>query len=145
AFQYPSPLHIKIVPNLVRETKASVLLATDTFVNQYARSADAEDLSGLQFIVCGAEKVRDETHDLIVDRFGPIPVLEGYGATEASPVIAVNQPQANRRGTARGRPPPSRRTTAAAPSGACSPASRPASCRWRASAAAGASTCAAPT
>jgi acyl-[acyl-carrier-protein]-phospholipid O-acyltransferase/long-chain-fatty-acid--[acyl-carrier-protein] ligase len=102
AFQYPSPLHVKIIPTLVRETAASVLLATDTFVNQYARAAEPQDLSGLKFIVCGAEKVRDETHDLIIDRFGAIPVLEGYGATEAAPVIAVNKPDDNRRGTVGG-------------------------------------------
>ncbi|HVM99629.1 MAG TPA: AMP-binding protein [Caulobacteraceae bacterium] len=102
AFQYPSPLHVKIIPTLIRETGASVLLATDTFVNQYARSAEPGDMKDLKFIVCGAEKVRDETHDLIVDRFGAIPVLEGYGATEAAPVIAVNKPQDNRRGTVGG-------------------------------------------
>jgi acyl-[acyl-carrier-protein]-phospholipid O-acyltransferase/long-chain-fatty-acid--[acyl-carrier-protein] ligase len=99
AFEYPSPLHVKQIPPLIRDTKASVLFATDTFINQYARSAEPGDLSGLQFVVCGAEKVRDETHALIAERFGNVPLLEGYGATEAAPVIAVNQPGANRRGT----------------------------------------------
>ena len=99
AFQYPSPLHVKQIPGLVRDTKASVLFATDTFINQYVRSAEPGDLSGLKFVVCGAEKVREETHDLINERFGPIPLLEGYGATEAAPVIAVNKPEDNRRGT----------------------------------------------
>jgi acyl-[acyl-carrier-protein]-phospholipid O-acyltransferase/long-chain-fatty-acid--[acyl-carrier-protein] ligase len=99
AFQYPSPLHVKQIPSLIRDTGASILLATDTFVNQYARQAEAEDLSGLKFVVCGAERVHDETHNLIADRFGGVPLVEGYGATEASPVIAVNRPEDNRRGT----------------------------------------------
>lgn len=61
AFEYPSPLHIKIIPALVKDSKASILLATDTFVNQYARAAGGDELAGLKFIVCGAEKVREET------------------------------------------------------------------------------------
>ena len=61
-----------------------------------------ETCPGLRFIVCGAEKVREETQNLIADRFGPILVLEGYGVTEASPVIAVNKPTDNRRGTVGG-------------------------------------------
>ncbi|MFN3522926.1 MAG: AMP-binding protein [Phenylobacterium sp.] len=102
AFQYPSPLHTKQIPPLVKDSGASILLATDTFVNQYARAADPGELSGLKFIVCGAEKVREETHNLIAERFGAVPVLEGYGATEAAPVIAVNKPTDNRRGTVGG-------------------------------------------
>jgi acyl-[acyl-carrier-protein]-phospholipid O-acyltransferase/long-chain-fatty-acid--[acyl-carrier-protein] ligase len=99
AFEYPSPLHTKQIPPLVRAAKASILLGTDTFVNQWARVAQPEDFATLKFVVCGAEKVRDETHQVFAEQFGGVPVLEGYGATEASPVVAVNQPHDNRPGT----------------------------------------------
>jgi len=99
SIQYPSPLHVKQIPPLIKDTKAKVLFATDTFLNQYARSAVVDELSGLAFVVCGAERVREETHNMFHEKFGPIPLLEGYGATEASPVIACNIPTDNRRGT----------------------------------------------
>jgi acyl-[acyl-carrier-protein]-phospholipid O-acyltransferase/long-chain-fatty-acid--[acyl-carrier-protein] ligase len=76
-----------------------VLLATDTFAAQYARSAGKGELSSLKFCVLGAERVKPETRDLFRKKFGEVDLLEGYGATEASPVIAVNSPIANRHGT----------------------------------------------
>jgi acyl-[acyl-carrier-protein]-phospholipid O-acyltransferase/long-chain-fatty-acid--[acyl-carrier-protein] ligase len=98
-FEYPSPLHTKIVVDLIRETKATILLSTDTFMGQYARAAGPGDLSGLKIAVCGAEKVRGPTRALMAEKFGPVQLLEGYGATEASPVIALNKPEANHPGT----------------------------------------------
>jgi acyl-[acyl-carrier-protein]-phospholipid O-acyltransferase/long-chain-fatty-acid--[acyl-carrier-protein] ligase len=98
AILYPSPLHFKEIPKLIGKTRANVLLATDTFAQQYARSASDEDLSCIRLMVCGAERVKDETRETYLKRFGTV-VLEGYGATEASPVIAVNQPAHNRPGT----------------------------------------------
>lgn len=98
AFLYPSPLHFKEIPKLVQETGANVLFATDTFAQQYARASKNDELRGLKFAVLGAERVREETRQTYMQKFG-VMLLEGYGATEASPVIAVNQPGANRPGT----------------------------------------------
>jgi acyl-[acyl-carrier-protein]-phospholipid O-acyltransferase/long-chain-fatty-acid--[acyl-carrier-protein] ligase len=99
AFEYPSPLHAKQIVELLPQVKASILLATDTFLNQYARVAGPDDFSTLEFVVAGAERVRDETHHLFNTRFHGLKLLEGYGATEAAPVVAVNHPDRNRPGS----------------------------------------------
>ena len=99
AFQYPSPLHAKQIVELLPQVKASILFATDTFLNQYARVAGPDDFATVRFVVAGAERVRDETHHLFNTRFHGLKLLEGYGATEAAPVVAVNHPDRNRPGT----------------------------------------------
>ena len=99
AFEYPSPLHAKQITDLLPQVKASILFATDTFLNQYARVAEPGDFATLQFVVAGAEKVRDETRAIFNTKFGGVELLEGYGATEAAPVVAVNHPDRNRPGT----------------------------------------------
>ncbi|NWG54561.1 MAG: AMP-binding protein [Hydrogenophilaceae bacterium] len=97
-FLYPSPLHAKEIVGLVKDTGANVMLATDTFAMQYARASRGGELSTLKLMVLGAEKVKEETRAVYERKFGT-ELLEGYGATEASPVIAVNQPGMNRHGT----------------------------------------------
>jgi acyl-[acyl-carrier-protein]-phospholipid O-acyltransferase/long-chain-fatty-acid--[acyl-carrier-protein] ligase len=99
AFEYPSPLHAKQITDLLPQVKASILFATDTFLNQYARVAEPGDFATLKFAVAGAEKVREETRAAFDAKFGGLILLEGYGATEAAPVVAVNHPDRNRPGT----------------------------------------------
>lgn len=99
AFQYPSPLHAKQIVELLPDVKPAILFATDTFLNQWARLAGPDDFSSLRFVVAGAERVRDETHHLFNTRFHGLKLLEGYGATEAAPVVAVNHPDRNHPGT----------------------------------------------
>jgi acyl-[acyl-carrier-protein]-phospholipid O-acyltransferase/long-chain-fatty-acid--[acyl-carrier-protein] ligase len=95
---HPSPLHVKEITKRVRRTKATILLATDTFISQYARASDEGDLATLRLAVCGAERVRDETRALLRRRCN-MEILEGYGVTEAAPVVAANQPGASKLGT----------------------------------------------
>ena len=95
---YPSPLHVKLIPERIQKVGTTIMFATDTFISRYARSAKKGELRGLRFCVCGAEAVKDETRKHVRKEFD-MQILEGYGVTETSPVIAVNQPEANRSGT----------------------------------------------
>lgn len=95
---HPTPLQPREIVRRIRETKATILLSTDTFISQYARAGDQGDLNSLRLAVCGAERLRDETRALLRKKYS-IELLEGYGVTEAAPVISANQPGANRSGT----------------------------------------------
>ncbi len=98
AVLHPSPRQPHEIVRRVRENGATILLATDTFMSQYARAAEDGDLKSLRLAVCGAERLRDETRHLLQQKYA-VELLEGYGVTEAAPVISANRPGANRPGT----------------------------------------------
>jgi acyl-[acyl-carrier-protein]-phospholipid O-acyltransferase / long-chain-fatty-acid--[acyl-carrier-protein] ligase len=90
---HPNPLDARIIGRLAREHKATHLISTPTFLNTYIRKVKPEDFKTLEIVMVGAEKLKPATADRFEEAFGLRP-LEGYGATELSPVAAVNIPDA---------------------------------------------------
>lgn len=99
SFQYPSPLHYRVIPLLIYNKNATVCFGTDTFLRGWAKYANAYDFYSVRYMIAGAEKVKQETKDLYANKFG-VRVLEGYGVTETSPVLALNTPKYSKDGSA---------------------------------------------
>jgi acyl-[acyl-carrier-protein]-phospholipid O-acyltransferase/long-chain-fatty-acid--[acyl-carrier-protein] ligase len=88
---YPSPLETKRLAELVAHHQVRLLLSTPTFLRGYMKRVEPAQLSSLQLVVTGAEKLPQNLADAFEERFGIRP-QEGYGLTETSPATNVNLP-----------------------------------------------------
>ncbi|MBV8706283.1 MAG: AMP-binding protein [Acidobacteriaceae bacterium] len=97
AAYHPQPLDAKGLGELVQRAKATFLPAPPTFCQAYLRGCSREQFASLRHVLVGAEKLSPTLAGAFQEKFG-LPLLEGYGATEMSPVISVNVPDRERAG-----------------------------------------------
>ncbi|MFT4718662.1 MAG: acyl-[acyl-carrier-protein]-phospholipid O-acyltransferase [Rickettsiales bacterium] len=92
---YPSPIHYNKIPNLIYNFSATITFGTNYFLKKYSEFADNLDFSSVRYIFAGAEKITSDTKNIYFEKFG-VRILEGYGATETSPVVCLNTPRSNK-------------------------------------------------
>ena len=97
-FMYPSPLHYRIIAELVYELGATIMFGTDTFFRGYGKIAHPYDFHNIRFLYGGAEAVKLDTRNMWMERIG-IRMMEAYGSTECSPVVTGNNSVFNRFGS----------------------------------------------
>ncbi len=88
---YPNPLETGKCADLIEAHKATVMLATPTFLRGYMKRAEPHQLKSVRLAVTGAEKLPDELALAFEQRFG-VPVMQGYGLTETAPAASFNLP-----------------------------------------------------
>jgi acyl-[acyl-carrier-protein]-phospholipid O-acyltransferase/long-chain-fatty-acid--[acyl-carrier-protein] ligase len=95
AYHY-SPLEAQQIGKLCHKHNVTIMLSTPTFLRSYLKRIPAEQLSELDVVVAGAEKLPSDLCEAFEQKFGVRPV-EGYGATETSPLVSVNLPPSRAR------------------------------------------------
>jgi len=95
---YANPLEFKTVARIIRETQPELLIGTPVFLEGYVKQSSPGDFASIKLAVSGADKCPDHLRTLFLEKHG-IEIIEGYGATETSPVISANPRHANRPGS----------------------------------------------
>lgn len=95
---YSNPLDFQVISTIAKEEKPTLMVGTPSFFWGYLQKSEPGDFKSLRLMIAGADKCPDSLREGFMNKHG-IVLLEGYGATETSPVISVNTPEANKPGS----------------------------------------------
>src|SRR4030042_1179854 len=95
---YANPLDFQTISNIARGEKPTIMVGTPSFFWGYLQKSEPGDFKTLRLMVAGADKCPDALRAGYLNKHG-VTLLEGYGATETSPVISVNSLEFNKPGS----------------------------------------------
>jgi len=96
---HPNPTEGAMLANLIQAYRVTLLVGTPTFLNGIVRAVKSNELDSLRAVISGAEKCPEQLYKLVKKLWPQISVVEGYGITECSPVVSVNDVAAPQPGT----------------------------------------------
>jgi acyl-[acyl-carrier-protein]-phospholipid O-acyltransferase/long-chain-fatty-acid--[acyl-carrier-protein] ligase len=85
---HSNPLEARKIGEACRKFHVTLMISTPTFVWEYVRRCEDGDFASLRVAIVGAEKMRPELADAFREKFH-LDLLQGYGCTELSPVVSV--------------------------------------------------------
>jgi acyl-[acyl-carrier-protein]-phospholipid O-acyltransferase/long-chain-fatty-acid--[acyl-carrier-protein] ligase len=95
---YANPLDFQTISRIARDEKPTLMVGTPSFFRGYLQKSEPGDFKTVRLMVAGADKCPESLREGFMNKHG-VTLLEGYGATETSPVISVNSHEFNRPGS----------------------------------------------
>ncbi|SIS53338.1 AMP-binding protein [Alicyclobacillus vulcanalis] len=97
-YLYPSPLHYKRIPEICGQEQSTILFGTSSFLEKYGQHATPEQFRHLRYAVAGAERLKPEVEAAWLEKFR-LQIMQGYGATETSPIMSLDTPINHKQGS----------------------------------------------
>jgi acyl-[acyl-carrier-protein]-phospholipid O-acyltransferase/long-chain-fatty-acid--[acyl-carrier-protein] ligase len=91
AIYHHDPLDAKTIGELIARERATILMGAPTFYQAWLRRIAPSELATLRLTICGGEKLTVSLAERWREKFDQ-ELIEGYGCTELSPVVAINVP-----------------------------------------------------
>ena len=96
---HANPAEAALLGKMIETYRATIVLGTPTFLSGIVRVSTSDQLASLRLAVTGAEKCPDRVYQALAERCPQMVVIEGYGVTECSPIVSVNDADDPRQGT----------------------------------------------